>query len=105
MKRRQFLQNLAWTAAAAQTSSAAPSPPDTLVCEFTHQGVSWKVYEDFADREGGITFTAAAVRKRALKKSAEAAFAEADPPYLGPNFTSGAACRGMWRAERRTLKS
>jgi hypothetical protein len=86
MKRRQFLQNLAWTAAAAQTSSAAPSPPETLICEFTHQGASWKVYEDFADREGAITFTAGGGRKRVLKKSAEAAFAEADPPYLGLNL-------------------
>ena len=86
MQRRQFLKNVAWTAAAAQSSAAAHPEAETPICEFEFGGTSWKVFEDLADREGAITFAPAHGKRRVLRKSAEAAFAEANPPYLGLNL-------------------
>ena len=101
MNRRRFLKNLAVSAAGVERFSSngdigrpeeAPEPtpdttPDTeghtLVCEFTIGSTAWKVYEDLRTREGSITFLSSQGGKRLLTKSAEATFAEADPPYLG----------------------
>ena len=90
MHRREFFQSLAATAAvqslseAAQTASPAPDTTGhTLVCEFNIGPAAWKVYEDLRTREGALTFLTSAGRARVLSKSAEAAFAEANPPYLG----------------------
>jgi hypothetical protein len=107
MDRRRFLQNLAVATAAAKCigplSTAAdaarlidPSRPTsllpasavdvegyTLLCQFNSGGATWKVYEDLRTRDGSITFVSSAGTARVLAKSAEATFAEADPPYLG----------------------
>src|SRR6185437_6494238 len=107
MNRRNFLKNLAITSAAARylpkTADAAekaarsadpvqarnlpPSIPDvsghTQICEFAINSAKWKVFEDLRTRDGDITFIASDGQSRALPKSAEATFAEANPPYLG----------------------
>jgi len=64
MDRRKFLQALAATPVAAKlmpnSANAAPfEPVGSRVCEFTDHGVTWKVFEDLATRDGAITFTAA----------------------------------------------
>src|SRR6266700_6036463 len=114
MDRRRFLQNIAVTTAALpcfpaigeaeahkaeEHKNETPDPaetmhpglqsetPDTtghtLVCEFTVDSLDWKVYEDLRQREGAITFLSSR-GARVLRKSAEAAFAEAGTtPYLG----------------------
>jgi hypothetical protein len=112
MDRRRFLQDLAATTAALQgltrngkavgplNPAAGPSkgmapglasvsPFDVnieghmLVCEFRMDSTGWKVYEDLRTRDGSITFVSSRGGARVLAKSAEAAFAEAEPPYLG----------------------
>ncbi|HJZ80918.1 MAG TPA: hypothetical protein VKD91_11250, partial [Pyrinomonadaceae bacterium] len=100
MNRRHFLQNVAVASAvAASVSSKAESLvtmpaepatvplPDTqghtLVCTFNLEQTTWKVYEDLRTREGVLTFISAHGQARVLGKSAEATFAEADPPHLG----------------------
>jgi hypothetical protein len=100
MKRREFLTNLASTVAnvplghaagafAEQPNNDQSSLPSssldghTIVAEFTLNATAWKVYEDLRSRDGDITFISASGGKRLLRKSAEAAFAEADPPHLG----------------------
>src|ERR1700733_10872979 len=109
MDRREFLRDLGVTSAVlgyVATNTAAPSQaaaaqfdprlewgasagaaPDvaghTLVCEFKAGATGWKVYEDLRTRDGAITFISEAGASRVLGKSAEATFAEADPPYLG----------------------
>jgi hypothetical protein len=88
MNRRSFLQNLALTTAAAEfVSSAAAEEPETeghtLMAEFKMKDVAWKAYEDLRSRDGAITFVPSRGNPRVLTKSAEAAFAEATPPYLG----------------------
>jgi len=108
MDRREFLQDLGVTSAvlgyvatnaAASRGKAAEFDPSlelsvssgpapdvaghTLVCEFKVGATGWKVYEDLRTRDGAITFISAAGASRVLGKSAEATFAEADPPYLG----------------------
>ncbi len=108
MDRRDFLKNLAITTAAASylpKSAAAPgkkasaflaadnlkptnpAAPDveghTEVCEFKLDSITWKAFEDLRTRDGSITFLASDGDSRILPKSAEATFAEADPPYLG----------------------
>lgn len=106
MDRRRFLRNAALTtagtkllqspfsAAAANTgismADLSPSSPadiegHTLVCEFTHDSTRWKVYEDLRTREGAITFVSPS-GSLILTKSAEAAFAETETPYLGLNL-------------------
>ena len=88
MNRRTFLNTVAATGVAL-TAEAADSPDvagHTLVCEFQHEGASWKVYEDMREREGAITFVSGTGAKRILTKSAEPAFSESDPPYLGLNI-------------------
>jgi hypothetical protein len=55
----------------------------TLVSEFKIGPTSWKVYEDLRTRDGSITFVSSRGGSRVLTKSAEAAFAGAEPPYLG----------------------
>lgn len=66
--------------------SSGPAPDvagHTLVCEFKVRATGWKVYEDLRTRDGAITFISATGVSRVLPKSAEATFAETDPPYLG----------------------
>jgi hypothetical protein len=103
MKRREFLTHLAGTIASVPLARAADglatarnsgpsSPPSspvdgyTLVAEFKLNATSWKVYEDLRSRDGDITFLSASGATRVLRKSSEAAFAEADPPHLGLNM-------------------
>jgi hypothetical protein len=81
MDRREFIQNVAL--AAAVTVEADPQTAPTPVAEFTRDGIAWKVYEDLTTREGSIRFVPPHGPERVLTKSAEAAFAEANPPYLG----------------------
>src|ERR1700691_2892953 len=109
MDRREFLRDLGVTSAVlgyVATNTAAASPaaaaqsdpslewgvsagaaPDvaghTFVCEFKVGATGWKVYADLRTRDGAITFISGAGASRVLGKSAEATFAEADPPYLG----------------------
>ncbi|HKV29251.1 MAG TPA: hypothetical protein VJN90_13350 [Candidatus Acidoferrales bacterium] len=107
MDRRAFLQNFAVTTAALRylpkPGDAAERPtvfakpvrphehaPDveghTLVCEFKMDSTTWKVFEDFRTRDGAITFLSSRGDSRVLPKTAEATFAEADPPYLGSSL-------------------
>lgn len=106
MDRRRFLQNLAVTTAALrylpQTADAAERSdgfaqpigsnepelaPDveghSLLCEFKIDSTTWKVFEDLRARDGAITFLSSRGASRVLPKTAEATFAEANPPYLG----------------------
>jgi len=60
----------------------------TLLCSFKLGADEWKVYEDLRSRDGAITFVSSSAvtgagAARSLAKSAEATFAEANPPYLG----------------------
>ena len=90
MHRRQFLQQVALAGAVAEVlpeqvaaqETTTPPAGHTLVAEFTQANVSWKVYEDLG-LYGSITFVPAHGASRVLAKSAEAAFAEGKPPYLG----------------------
>ncbi len=101
MRRRRFLQNLAgvtgagvalrpeFSAAAGhsvavdRTQETASLEGHTLLCEFDLEGAVWKAYEDLRTREGEITFLSPRGAARTLLKSAEATFAQANPPYLG----------------------
>lgn len=107
MDRRKFLESLSATAAAVHYFSpgaasafdtnmasefvpvpdGANAPPDiaghTLLAEFAWSNGTWKAYEDFRTREGVITFISSLGQAKVLRKTAEATFAEANPPYLG----------------------
>src|SRR5215471_11687604 len=101
MNRRHFLQNAAVASVGVKyfTDIPAPGQPDlmppdanlrepdldghTLVCTFERDGSNWKVYEDLRAREGVLTFVSSRGQSRVLRKSAEATFAESDPPHLG----------------------
>ena len=107
MNRRRFLQSMAaatagmnaFTGAAESIRPASLSPAlensgllpadalrlegHTLLCTFQRGSERWKVYEDLRTRDGVVTFVAADGRGRVLSKSAEPAFADANPPYLG----------------------
>lgn len=98
MERRRFLQNVAGLTSALPLLSAGPTardfsraqqlggsqpPAGVLLCEFTLNGTRWKAYEDWSNREGAIGFLSEHGESRILGKSAEATFAEANPPYLG----------------------
>src|SRR4051812_1068508 len=93
MDRREFLQNLALTAAAVQSVPTVASgaeqtaPADTtghtLQCQFQHNNTTWKVYEDLSKREGAITFVPARGASRQLTKRLEACFSQAATPFLG----------------------
>jgi len=106
MDRRRFLQTAAATAAAAKALSAAAQQKTTgrpatsttlgtiaasnadvsghtLVCTFSHDGATWKAYEDLRTRDGVITFVSSSGRARVLTKSAEASFASDGPQHLG----------------------
>lgn len=97
MDRRRFLQRVAASAAginmlaqSARAQAAAVKHEDvpnmegfTLVCEFTRDGDAYKVYEDLRTRDGAIAFVSSNGVHRTMPKSAEAAFAEAEPPHLG----------------------
>src|SRR5262249_25217456 len=80
--RREFIQSVA-LAAAVSVEAEAQSSAESPIAEFTLNNVSWKVYEDLSTRDGAIRFVPAHGSARSLAKSVEAAFAEADPPYLG----------------------
>jgi hypothetical protein len=82
MDRREFIQSVA-LAAAVSMEAEAQSSAESPIAEFTLNNVSWKVYEDLSTRDGAIRFVPAHGSARTLAKSAEAAFAEANPPYLG----------------------
>lgn len=82
MNRRNFLHSLAATGVALSAEAADTTEGHTEVCQFQLAGVEWKVYEDLRTRDGAITFVSAHGR-RVLTKSAEPAFTESDPPYLG----------------------
>ena len=99
MDRRKFIQAISVSAAFARWATAAHASgatlfdlasllpvPDvtghTLVSQFTLDDTEWKVYEDLRTRDGDITFVSSR-GARVLSKSAEAAFAEAEPPHLG----------------------
>jgi len=90
MDRREFIQAAALTAAAAQALPAAPAQsetPDTsghtLQCEFRHNNIPWKVYEDLSRRDGPITFVPARGAARVMTKRLEACFSQAAVPFLG----------------------
>ena len=93
MNRRRFLQNVALTGATIETAAAIepePQPAEptnldghTLLCEFTLDGVTWKVHEDLRTRDGAITFVPSRGAARVISKTAEPVFASADKPYLG----------------------
>src|SRR5882724_3172256 len=90
MQRRRFLQQLAGATAAIEIApelDAAdrqePLAGHTVQGEFRLGSDSWKVYEDLTTRDGSITFVSLQGVRRTLEKSAEATFAEAEPPYLG----------------------
>jgi hypothetical protein len=59
----------------------------TFLCSFQRPSEVWKVYEDLRVREGVIAFLSDRSTGLVLTKSAEAAFADADPPYLGLNIS------------------
>ncbi len=84
MHRREFLQSVA-LAAAVSTGAEAADENDSPIAEFSLNGENWKVYEDLKTRDGAITFVSSKGVKRVLSKSAEATFADADPPFLGLN--------------------
>src|SRR6202034_1048513 len=118
MQRREFLRELGVTSAvlgyvATNTTAtaraqaaefdpnlalgvSAGAAPDvaghTFVCELKVGASGWKVYEDLRTRDGAITFISAAGASRVLGKSAEATFAEADPPYLGLKLAEIGIC-------------
>jgi hypothetical protein len=87
MDRRQFLQSVALAGAINEVAFADAVETGTPIAEFSHENATWKVYEDFAVHGGAITFVSSRGAKRVLAKSAEAAFAEADPAYLGLNLS------------------
>jgi hypothetical protein len=74
-------------ASTAPVREAAQEPPDihghTLLAEFSYEGATWKSYEDLRTRDGVISFVSSRGEAKVLRKSAEATFAEANPPYLG----------------------
>lgn len=110
MDRRRFLQNLSVAslgirylskqaeavvgektgAYSAQDSAAdgeikeAPSVEGhTVLARFALGNATWKAYEDLRTRDGVITFISSQGGAIVLRKTAEATFPEADPPYLG----------------------
>jgi len=99
MDRRRFLQNVALTVGQASwpvEASEEDPAADTPISEFHLDSASWKVYEDLGTREGPITFVSSTGITRVLTKSAEATFAEADPPYLGLKISDiGTAARDL----------
>src|SRR5437660_1223656 len=110
MDRRRFLQSMAaataginaFTGVTDSMASTSHSPGvdssgllpasavrvegHTLLCTFHRGSEIWNVYKDLKTREGGMTFVAADGSGMMLSKSAEAAFADANPPYLGLNM-------------------
>jgi len=55
----------------------------------------WSVYEDLRTREGVLTFISSRGAARVLGKSAEATFAESDPPHLGLNMNDVGLAAGL----------
>src|SRR5215469_8906389 len=112
MDRRRFIQGMAAAtaaikglpAAANETMSASPSAQArkytpgslstenidvtgyTFLCNVQKEGKTWKVYEDLRVRDGAIVFLSGKSTGLVLSKSAEAAFADSNPPYLGLNI-------------------
>jgi hypothetical protein len=105
MRRRDFLQGIAATAAGlelltrgvqapAQAGASTPrkqgakaSPPISLegytqVSEFKNRAASWKAHEDLRTRDGSLVYVSSTGETRVLTKSAEASMAEGTP-YLG----------------------
>jgi hypothetical protein len=105
MRRRDFLQGMAATAAgleiltrgvkvSAQTRASVAGKHSgqatmivslenyAVVSEFKAKADSWKAYEDLRTREGSVVFVSSSGEMRVLTKTAEAAMAEGNP-YLG----------------------
>ena len=106
MDRRDFLQGIAATTAAAEFLPGAIASTDpgtlprahsarkrgedsevsvdgfTLVAEFKTPAAAWKVHEDLRARDGDLVFASSAGATRVLTKSAEASMSEGTP-YLG----------------------
>jgi hypothetical protein len=105
MDRRHFLQRIAVTTAVGQAvgqawpaegtepeaiaSNDALEAADvdvsgqTMLCEFKHNTVNWKVYEDLSKRDGSITFVPDRGSARVLGKRPEATYTLADVPHMG----------------------
>ncbi len=93
LDRRTFLKGVAAVAgleASGATGSAKNRDPvhasldgHTLTGSFHFNSADWSVYEDLRTHEGVLTFVSSKGPRRTLTKSAEATFAEANPPYLG----------------------
>ncbi len=106
MERRRFLQGMAAGAAALTSFSATGEAIDsalrpssqlrgmqkasdvvveghTLVCTFSRDSISWKVYEDLRTRDGVLTFVSFTGTARVLPKTAEPVFADDGPAWLG----------------------
>jgi hypothetical protein len=94
MDRREFFQSIALTAAAAaplpvdalaaaEQDETADTAGHTLQCEFQHNNMAWKVYEDLSKRDGAITFVPANGAARVMTKRLEACFSQAAVPFLG----------------------
>ncbi|MEO6815630.1 MAG: Tat pathway signal protein, partial [Edaphobacter sp.] len=78
--------NSSLTAPASINGAEINTEGHTLLCSFTRGSEKWKVYEDLRTREGAIVFISTSGVGRVLTKSAEATFAEDNPPYLGLNL-------------------
>ena len=96
MERRDFLKNLVAVTSSAEivpvlaaNADAQQSAPElavdgyTLLSEFQLGPEAWKVYEDLRTRDGSFMFISSRGGRLVLKKTAEANFSEANPPYLG----------------------
>jgi hypothetical protein len=87
MDRREFFQTVALSAAIAQAAPPEADTPDTtghtLQCDFQHNGLTWKVYEDLSKRDGSITFVPSRGAARIMTKRLEACFSQTALPFLG----------------------
>ena len=108
MDRREFFQNLAFTAAvqalpAAEAAEQVAAPEisgQTLLCEFSQNGVAWQVYEDLGHRDGPITFIPSRGQARVMRKRLEACFSQPAEPYLGLSLQEVGASLPDLLAER-----
>ena len=55
----------------------------TLLCTFSRNGETWKVYEDLRTRDGAITFVSSSGTARVLRRLRKQAFADDGPQHLG----------------------
>jgi len=100
MRRREFFQSLATTAAGCSVLQAAhasriEAPPAnqagstvsvegmTLVSQFDFRETTWQVYEDLRTRDGAVVFRSERGVQRVLAKSVEAQIPGPGPQHLG----------------------